>query len=80
MKSAFQNKLKERTWNVRGYKDPIRALNIHKDRMKHELLYTLSGWVFKSGILLSSVDFTSWIRVEIELKTVPFFMELCRHY
>ena len=41
VKSAFQNKMKERTWNVRGYKDPIGALNIHKDRMKHELLYTL---------------------------------------
>ena len=46
--------------------------------MNYSLL--LERWALKSGMLFSSVDFTSWIREEIELKTVPFFMELCRHY
>ena len=41
VKSAFQNIMKERTWHVRGFKDPIGALNTHKKRIKHELLYTL---------------------------------------
>ena len=39
--SAFQNIMKERTWHVKGFKDHIGALNRHKKRIKHELLYTL---------------------------------------
>ena len=41
VKSAFQNKMKERTFYVRGSKDPIGALNRQKKRLQDELFMAL---------------------------------------
>ena len=41
VKSAFQGKMKEKTWFVRGHKDPLAVLNNHKERLKRELARAL---------------------------------------
>ena len=64
VRSAFQNIMKERTWHVRGFKDHIGALNTHKKRIKHEVLYTLRKVGPQKWYIVLKCRFTSWIREE----------------
>ena len=41
VKSAFKEKMVERAWKVRGFKDPIGALNNYKESVKSKLFNTL---------------------------------------
>ena len=40
-KSAFGGKMQERAWNIRNHTDPLGALKLYKDRIKHALFLSL---------------------------------------